>query len=253
MRRSSVFKTAHAIFGAAALAACASGPSIISPEEVQNAADRQWTRLVDRGTLSADPVEIAQVERVADRILRAAGESPEEWRVAVFDEDTVYNAFALPNRSIAIFTGLLDIAETDDQLAAIIGHEVAHVRLKHAQARVNREFAPRILIGVAELPGDVIDIGPVKTVGAIAGAGVAAGTVFPFSRQEELQADRVGFEYLVAAGYDPAAAAELWRVIAEAREGMAAAPEFLSTHPSDERRIRRLDAAAEDLAEDPDT
>lgn len=238
-------------FAAMALtvAACSSTGGVVSQDRIEKSAEEQWTQLLSKMALSDNETYLTRTKTVSERILNAAGENPDEWRIAVFDEDNVYNAFALPNKTIGVFSGILTISKTDDQLATVLGHEVAHVRLNHAETRVNRELAPRILIGVTSLPGEVVGVGAVKTVGAIAGAGVAAGAVLPFERNQELEADAEGLKYLAAAGFDPTQAPDLWRNISKYNKKGGGVPEFLSTHPSDERRIRKLEQAAQDLSQ----
>ena len=240
-------RTAIAALLALAAAACAGGGNIISEDTIVRSAEEQWTEILEKAPLTNEKIYQNRTKTVANRILLAAGEDPREWRVAVFDGDEIYNAFALPNKAIGVFTGIITISETDDQLAAVLGHEVAHVRLKHGEERVNRELAPRILAGVAQIPGEVVGVDAVRTAGAIAGAGVKAGTILPFNRNQELEADLEGLNYLAEAGYDPKEAALLWREIERHHEDKGKVPEFLSTHPSGERRIKRLEEAAAEL------
>ncbi len=243
--------TAHTAVITACLAlfaaGCASNGQIISEETIVRSAEAQWTALLEQAPLTENEGYKARTHAVAERILLAAGENPDEWRVAVFESDETFNAFALPNKAIGVFTGILTISQTDSQLATVIGHEVAHVRLKHGEERVNRELAPRILAGVAQIPGEVVGVDAVRTAGAIAGAGVKAGTILPFNRNQELEADLEGLNYLAEAGYDPKEAALLWREIERHHEDKGKVPEFLSTHPSGERRIKRLEEAAAEL------
>ena len=127
-------------------------------------------------------------------------------------------------------------------------HEVAHVRLKHVEARVNRSIAPNILIGVAKLPGQITGVPVVKSTGSVVGGVVQAGAVLPYNRDQEIDADTEGVTYAYKAGYDPRQAAVLWRKIEEATKAAGTStPEFLSTHPSNERRIRALEETARDL------
>ena len=224
-------------------AACASG-GIVSDDAISDAADRQWDELLETMTVSENARYQRRASLVARKLLSAANEDPSQWRVVVFEDDEFVNAFALPNRSIGVFTGIFEVVENDDQLAVVIGHEIAHVQLRHAQSRSRQTLAPRILIGAAQLPGEITDIGAVKTAGAIAGAPIAIGAVLPFGRKQESEADIVGFEYLTGAGFDPNAAPALWRNIEAHKENASEIPAFLSTHPSSEKRIERLEAAA---------
>lgn len=225
--------------------ACASS-GIVSSERIETSAEAQWSQILETVPQATDQATTQHVRVLAGELLVAAGEDPSEWQVALFDAPDSINAFALPNKRIGIFTGLLPHVANDDQLAAIIGHEIAHVRLNHTSERINNGFAPNILIGVAKLPGAVTDIGPLETAGSIAGGAVAAGTTLPFGRGQELEADREGLRYLAGAGYDPAQAAAFWEQMASsgARKNTI---EVLSTHPSDARRVAALKKAVAEL------
>ncbi len=230
-----------------ALVACTSpGPGRAAGIERQSEA--QWQEIIDNVPALQDADTMRRVAAVAARVLLAAEETPADWQVVVFDAPDTVNAFALPSRRIGVFSGLLSQTRSDDQLAAVIGHEIAHVRLRHAEARLNRNLAPGILIGVARLPGAVTGVGALETAGDLAGSAVAVGTILPFSRQEELDADRDGLLYLFRAGYDPSAAAAFWRGMGGGGTSRKP-PEVLSTHPSDARRIAALEKAARDLSE----
>lgn len=161
------------------------------------------------------------------------------WEVELFDEDSA-NAFALPGGKIGVHTGLLKVATTPGQLAAVLGHEVGHVLDRHGNARVSSgalaemgmQFGS-ILLG-AETPQKQ------ALMGAL-GAGVQYGALMPFSRGQESDADLIGVELMARAGFDPNESVTLWQNMG--RAGGAAPPEFLSTHPSSTTRISQLQAA----------
>ena len=231
----------------ATLSACASS-GIISQDRINAKADSQWNSILQTTPQVQDAAVRQGVAALAQNVLVAAGEDPSQWQIAVFDAPQTFNAFALPNKRIGVFSGLLATVENADQFAAVIGHEVAHVRLKHVEARVNRSIAPNILIGVAKLPGQITGVPVVKSTGNVVGGVVQAGAVLPYNRDQEIDADTEGVTYAYKAGYDPRQAAVLWRKIEEATKAAGTStPEFLSTHPSNERRIRALEETARDL------
>lgn len=223
--------------GILGLSGCASS---VQEETINDVAEQQWTALLNSGTLSENEEYRTRIDAISERLLVAAGEDPSGWRVAVFENDDVVNAFALPNKAIGVFTGILKIANNDAQLATVMGHEISHVQLHHAQERLNSNFAPRVLIGVAKLPGAVTNVGAVKSAGSVAGTAIGAGTVLPFGRSQELEADIEGIRLMAAAGYDPNQAPIFWREIEDQKKAGGSVPEFLSTHPSNEHRIERL-------------
>lgn len=225
--------------GILGLSACA---TTVEDETIAEISEKQWTALLNSGALSDNEEYRTRVSAVTSRLLVAADEEPSEWRVAIFEKDDVVNAFALPNKAIGVFTGIIKLSANDAQLATVLSHEISHVQLRHAQERINSNLAPNVLIGVAKIPGAVTDVGVVKSAGSVAGTAIGAGTVLPFGRQQELEADINGVRLMAAAGYDPKQAAVFWHEMAEARsESGDTVPEFLSTHPSNENRIERLE------------
>lgn len=231
------------------LTACVSS-GIVSEARITSKADEQWTRILNTVPISKDLETTTHVAKITVELLAAAGEDPVDWQIVVLEGPDVFNAFALPNKRIGVFTGLIYNVENDDQLAAVIGHEIAHVQLHHVEARVNRAAAPNILIGVAKLPGKLSGVPVLESTGKAVGGVVNAGTVLPYNRNQEIEADKVGISYSYKAGYDPKEAAELWRHVNEqASSAKRMTPEFLSTHPSTEHRIRELEKATKALLE----
>lgn len=159
---------------------------------------------------------------------------PERWEVVVF-EDASANAFALPGGRIGVHTGLLDVAETDDQLAAVIGHEIAHVLASHGNERLTQQLG---INAVLLLVGLFTDVESELLLQAL-GIGAHLGVTLPFSRAHESEADLMGLEIMASAGFRPEESAELWRNMAKAASGQP--PEFLSTHPGHDTRIEELE------------
>jgi predicted Zn-dependent protease len=184
--------------------------------------------------------DAARVETIAGRIAAAADELADpdhDWDVVLLKSEDV-NAFALPGGKIGVLSGLLRVVRTDDQLAAVIGHEVAHVLARHGLERLTQEALAelgRMAVGVAI--GDLDPATQAAVLGAL-GLGAQFGVLMPFSRTHEGEADRIGLILMAAACYDPRAAVEVWANMVEA--GRAGPPEILSTHPSHGRRIEAL-------------
>lgn len=159
-----------------------------------------------------------------------------EWDVSVFPEDQV-NAFALPGGGIGIYAGLLKAAQTPDQLAAVIGHEIAHVQAEHANARLSTQYATEAGLGLIQaIAGG--GTGEGSNVMALLGLGAQVGILLPFSRAQESEADVLGLQYMARAGYDPRQAVDLWQNMAKV--GGSGPPAFLSTHPSSKQRMETL-------------
>jgi predicted Zn-dependent protease len=159
-----------------------------------------------------------------------------EWEVLVFDEDS-FNASADSNGKIELFSGLLDIADNQDALAAVIGHEIAHITQGHIMARSRKAARQEIWSTLG---------------GAVTGApneiraGLLYGSMLPFVREEETESDLVGLGYMADAGFDPRAAMYLWKGMAAAsaqRGGNNRQAEFERTHPTDDKRLRDIASA----------
>jgi predicted Zn-dependent protease len=158
---------------------------------------------------------------------------PGDWEVTVFEQDQV-NAFALPGKKIGIYTGLLDVAKNQHQLATVVAHEVGHVLAQHGNERMSTQFATSTGLDlVAMLAGS--ETTTKRTALGLLGLGAQVGVLLPFSRAQETEADVMGLELMARAGFDPGESVDLWRNMIAESEG--APPEFLSTHPSGESRI----------------
>ena len=177
----------------------------------------------------------ARVFRVAKRLRPSVNLPGSRWEFEVFEDDSA-NAFALPGGKIGINTGLLKIASTDSQLAAVVAHEMAHVTSNHAQARVQRSQS--IAAGSAILGAVLGGEQNSRQVGQLAQQGGNLLFGLPFSREQELEADRIGTIFMAKAGYDPEAAVTLWQRMGARQQ--SSIPEMLSTHPMSETRIRKL-------------
>ncbi|GGA73827.1 Zn-dependent protease [Neiella marina] len=175
-------------------------------------------------------------QAIVNEVPPSFGYDPSSWEVVVFESDQV-NAFALPGAKIGVYTGLMRVADNQDQLAAVIGHEVAHVLAKHS----NERMSTQILTSVGLLAAGVAlsDSDNKGIYMAVLGAGAAYGVILPYSRVHESEADYMGQELMAEAGFDPEAAVELWHNMAKASGGKQP-PELMSTHPSHQTRISDL-------------
>jgi predicted Zn-dependent protease len=202
-----------------------------------------FASLKSEGKLSQDKALNAYVGCVAaaivDVIPKENGPKDGRWEVLVFDDPTP-NAFALPGRKIGVHVGMLDIATTPGQLAAVIGHEVSHVLLRHGNERMSQSVLADTAMSTASVAAGVA--APEYQDLIVGGLGVGAqfGVLLPFSRKHESEADEVGQIFMARAGFYPAEAITLWQAMAKA--GGPGPAQWQSTHPSDETRIQRLRA-----------
>jgi predicted Zn-dependent protease len=183
--------------------------------------------------ISNDPKYTVPVSEIGRRIAAVSTQPGLDWEFTVFQDDTP-NAFALPGGKVGVNTGLFKVAKTDDQLAAVMAHEVGHVMARHGTERVSTGMATQV--GVL-LGGLVIG----QEYAGLLGQAATLGVVLPYSRVQESEADEIGLIMMAKAGYDPRAAVALWQNFAA--EGGARQPEFLSTHPAPETRIKDIEAA----------
>ena len=236
MIRSSAFKYGVLVtLSLSLLVACATSPlgrrqlKLFSDQEIAQMGVQSYQELKSETPVTKDASVNRYVQCVAQAITRqVAGNTV--WEVNVFAEDQA-NAFALPGGKIGVYTGLLDVAKNQDQLAAVIGHEVGHVIAGHSNERVSSQ-------AVAQLGGQL----------TYAATGidpqlldVAAQTFFllPYSRAHESEADLIGEDLMADAGFDPRESIQLWINMGQLNNGERP-PQFLSTHPSPENRIRDL-------------
>lgn len=207
----------------------------VSQGQMAQLAASAWTDLKKQEKITNDSRYTSRVNRVAPRIIQAAGENPAAWEAQVFASDQL-NAFALPGGKIGIYTGILDIMDNDAQIATVLGHEVAHVKFNHSGERYSQSTLAAAGLTVAQAAASSSQYQ--NEILGVLGAGATLGVILPFSRKHELEADRFGVRYMHRAGYDPNEAIRFWEKMAAKKSG--APPEILSTHPSDATRIAQL-------------
>jgi len=198
--------------------------------------------------ISQNPREVDPVHRVAARIIEAASQSRYAdtakqfvWEISVIKDDQTKNAFALPGGKIAVYTGIFPIAKNESGLAAILGHEVIHALARHGAERMSQGLAAEIVLTGADmaLATEGTGAGTRQAIMQALGLGAQVGVLLPYSREHESEADYIGVLLAAQAGYDPREAIRVWQRMKTA--GGEQPPEFLSTHPSHDRRIEELE------------
>ncbi len=205
---------------------------------------QSFEELKKKTPIEKDPKVNAYINCIAAPIIKAVGpvEGVSKWEVVVFKDDQV-NAFALPGGKIGFYTGIIKVANTPHQLATIMGHEVGHVLAKHGNERVSQGMASQVALAgtaIALGKGGQLDKKSQLIVAGL-GVGMQFGVLLPFSRAHESEADIIGLDLMSKAGFNPEESVQLWRNMAKASGGKSA-PQFLSTHPSNETRIKDLSA-----------
>jgi metalloendopeptidase OMA1, mitochondrial len=224
------------VFALLAVAGCAQAPVtgrqqlILMPQDQVDAAGMQAAQqVVQEPGLAHDPKLDAMLQRVGARIAPVSDLPGAKWEFHLIDDDTP-NAFALPGGFVGVNTGLFKIVQTEDELAAVIAHEIGHVAANHHNERLSTQYA--VEAGVSAVSGQVgADMAPVLAQAA------TLGVVLPFTRGQEAEADHIGLIYMARAGYNPQAAVDVWRKF-ESQGG--ATPEFLATHSSPGNRAEEL-------------
>ncbi|MCB0408416.1 MAG: M48 family metallopeptidase [Bdellovibrionales bacterium] len=186
--------------------------------------------------------DVRWVTCITHTLLDVMGENKNEWEIQIF-KDSSPNAFALPGKKMGVHTGMISLVSNSSELAAVIGHEIAHVKAGHGNERVSQQLIIQSGLSVAQI---ALGNGKETDNMILAGLGLGAqfGILLPFSRSHEKEADILGLKYMGQAGYDPMGAVSLWQKMA-AQGGSP--PEFLSTHPSSQSRIQYLSERAQGM------
>ncbi|MCU7843767.1 MAG: M48 family metallopeptidase [Candidatus Thiodiazotropha sp. (ex Monitilora ramsayi)] len=237
------------------LAGCATSPTgrtqlmLVSEESAINASKTAYVEMLkpfeEQGKLDNDPVLKARVDRITGRLIaQAVIMRPDtrdwEWSMKILDDPETVNAWAMAGGKMALYTGLVEkVKPTDDELAQVLAHEISHALAKHTAEKMSVSMASQLgVVAVA-----VASESQTTLVGAALAAKLAVE--LPNSRGAESEADRIGIELAAKAGYDPRAAATLWRKMGEV--GGGSMPEFLSTHPSPANRESTLSKLADEM------
>jgi predicted Zn-dependent protease len=240
---------AVATLTAVLVVACATSPTgrrqlmLVSEDQAISASRQAYvqdmSKLKAEGKLVTDPRLLARVERITERLVAQAvimrpDSARWDWSVEVIDEPKTVNAWCMAGGRMAVYTGLiLKVDPTDDELAQVMGHEIAHALANHTAEKMSMSMASQIgvvAVGIAsDKPGQAM---------AMAAAAAALAVNLPNSRAAEAEADRIGIELAAKAGYDQRAAATLWQTMGAV--GGSAPPAFLSTHPGPEQRQQKL-------------
>ncbi len=222
--------------------------SVVSAKEVEAAADKQYDEMMaeaqKKGLLNRNAQQVQRVRAIAQRLIPQTRVFRQDapgwaWEVNVLTSKDV-NAWAMPGGKMAVYTGLIErLNATDDELAAVMGHEIAHALREHARERIARQMGTQAASTIGSIALQVLT--GVQIDPQLAGTVGQAVFVLPNSRENEQEADVIGVELMARAGYDPRAALTLWQKMGQA-SGSGGPPEFLSTHPSSATRLRELQA-----------
>lgn len=217
---------------------------LISSEDVNQGAATAYRQELAKArsakALNTNANYTKRVKNVAERLIAQVGVFRPDalkwnWEVNVLNSNEV-NAYCMPGGKIAVYTGLINkLKLTDDELAAVIGHEIAHALREHSREQLSQQIATQQALSIA---GSLVGLSSSQQ--SLAGTASQLVLTLPFSRTMEAEADVMGMELMARAGYNPKAAITVWQKMAKL--GGSSTPELLSTHPSDASRINRLQA-----------
>jgi len=228
------------------LVGCATAPitgrrqlMLISESTEISQGEEAYRAILRQSVISHNPEAKRIVHKVGEKIARVANKPNYQWEFTVIDDPEMANAFAVPGGKVAVYTGIFPAARDETGLAVIMGHEVAHALARHGAERMSRDQIVQLGgLGLSAALG-----GNSQALQAY-GLGASVGLILPFSRSQELEADRIGLRLMAEAGYDPRASLDLWKRMErkESAKGQGAPPSFLSTHPGYEKRTQQLRA-----------
>ena len=236
-----ISKPALILVAAFILGTCSTSPTgrsqvlILGDDEMNEMGAEAFAEIKKQTPIERDPRINAYVNCIAEAILAVTEDDTgvTSWETVVFRDNSA-NAFALPGGKIGVHTGILPVAKNADQLASVMGHEVGHVIARHGNERVSQNAGIQAVVGaVGGVTGN-------ETVAGAIGAGAQFGVLLPFSRAHESEADVIGQQLMARAGFNPQGAIDLWKNMAALSDG--APPEFMSTHPSHDTRIKDLES-----------
>jgi len=225
--------------------------NLLPDSELLSMSLQQYDDVLKKSKLSNDPAKVHMVNRVGERIARATEQFFKEqgmeseirnykWEFTLIEDDKVANAWCMPGGKVAVYTGILPITQNDTGLAVVMGHEISHAIAKHGNERMSQGLLAQL--GAVGLSA-ALSTHPSETnqiFMAAYGLGANVGVLLPYSRIQESEADHIGLILMAKAGYDPREAVPFWKRMNE--KGGSRPPEFLSTHPAPETRIKDIDA-----------
>lgn len=241
-----------------AMVACAKVPvtgrkqlKVVPSSQLQSMSYEQYAQVIKEGPLSQEQAKVNLIKKVGVRIQTAVEKYMEDngygkrlngfkWEYNLIEKD-ILNAWCMPGGKVAFYTGILPVCKDEDGIAVVMGHEIAHAIARHGNERMSQQLV--LQMGVSSF-SKAISQNPAQTAQIFQSA-VGLGISLPFSRKHEIEADEMGLIFMAMAGYNPKSAPDLWRRMKELSGGEAP-PEFMSTHPSNDTRIKKLEEKMEE-------
>lgn len=236
--------------GGALVAACSENPStgrnqlvLVDDATLAGLGEAAWKDALSKMPRAESPGLQRRLEKIGTAVVDASGRGGETWEFAVFESPEV-NAFVLPGGKVGFYRGLMDLAQSDGEIAAVMGHEIGHVEARHAAERMSQQVLLQLGVQIAAAALSEEYGQNAEAIAGALGMGVMYGVVLPYSRKHELEADALGVKLMRGASYDPGDAVSFWERMVAANADRARPLEWLSTHPADGRRLEALRASA---------
>jgi predicted Zn-dependent protease len=212
--------------------------NLISESQEKQLGTEAYQDILKKTPLSKRSDWQAQLQRVGQRIAAAAAKPDYQWEFKVLQGKEV-NAFCLPGGKVAFWEGIMPIAQDDNGVAVVMGHEVAHALARHGAERMSQAIGTQLIGQILTAGVGLSNPAFAEDFAKLYGLGTSVGVILPWGRAQESEADRIGLILMAKAGYDPSAAVAFWERMSKVQQG-AKPPEFLSTHPSDAARINQI-------------
>lgn len=209
--------------------------NLYTPEQDKELGAKAYQEAMAEARVNNNHPAYPMVKRVMDRLVAVADDPADfEWEVNMIEDDSIANAWCMPGGKMAVYTGILPYTQDETGLAVVMGHEIAHAVARHGTERIS----------TAEFTSAASDLAS-KVLGGEANQAAVAGLAnvlisLPYGRKQELESDHIGLIYMAKAGYDPRAAEAFWQRMSSGQSSGGTLDEFLSTHPSGEKRIEQI-------------
>jgi len=240
-------KILSAIFIAFFLAGCLAQTPIthrnqvvfMSPQEEKTLGEKSYREFLAKAKISKDRYQTERIKRIGKRIAKAANRPDFKWEFNLI-EDKQVNAWCMPGGKVVVYTGILPVAQNDDQLATVMSHEIAHALARHGAERMSYQQISNTIgqIGSVFVGGYAPGLSSAFNVAY--STGVNVGVMLPFSRSHETEADEIGVRLMDKAGYNIDEAIKFWENMKRLKGGSSNKNDFFSTHPSDDKRIKAI-------------
>jgi predicted Zn-dependent protease len=211
----------------------------MSPQEEKTLGENAYKEILAKSKISTDKVQTQRIKTIGQRIAKVANKPDYNWEFTLVESDQL-NAICLPGGKVVVYTGILKVAKNDAQLATVMSHEIAHALARHGAERMSHQ---QISNTIGQLSSAVVksykpEYGAAYDIAY--STGVNVGVMLPFSRAHESEADEIGVRLMYKAGYDIHEAIKFWQNMKKIKGAKSSSNDFLSTHPSDDKRIAAI-------------